>query len=530
MKKIRVLLLLISVPAFLIAEESLSESIEPSSVENSSEFTSLKDYAGEDYDARYWILKGLDHNFSLQIGRMEVLNSTDRVTISLGSLAPRLTSAIRYRESERAQNRQQFLALDEIDSIFEEKVASLELRLEDRFAFGTQVAITSSTSRLDNTTNRNINPSTLTGPLFFPEYQTTTQLQVIQPLLKNRGVKTNLAATNLARSEGLGTEFQLRSEVDRTIAQILVAFAETEFGLDNLRVKVDAVQLANDLIDQNRRRVEEGVMSPIDVTQAEARLAEAKEEVVGARTFLAERQNRLLELTGTDYTFGQEAPIRGSVSDVLKAPEKDRIVIGQEMLVRNPIYLAALERARAEGIRVAFAKNQLLPQLDLEATVGTNGLEDSFGGSFEDFSNRDRLDWSVGLVLSMSLDRSADRAQVSLAKRVQAQALMTAKQTEVQLLVLLDNSMREVEAAQERIGFANEAVRLAEEALRSEERRLSSGLTTSYNVLNQQRDLSFARTRALASEVELFRAVAQLYVVTGSLGDQLNLDLTFAAN
>jgi outer membrane protein TolC len=86
-----------------------------------------------------------------------------------------------------------------------------------------------------------------------------------------------------------------------------------------------------------------------------------------------------------------------------------------------------------------------------------------------------------------------------------------------------------MEAARERIGFVRESVRLAEEALRSEEKRLASGLTTSYNVLNQQRDLSFARTRALASEVELFRAVTQLYVVMGSLSDALNFDVSVAS-
>lgn len=269
-------------------------------------------------------------------------------------------------------------------------------------------------------------------------------------------------------------------------------------------------------------------MSPIDVTQAEARRAEAQEEVVGARTFLAERRNRLLELTGADYAFGEDVRIGTSTAEVLDEPTGERVALAREMLKSNPIYKAALTRAEAEGIRVAYAENQLLPQLDLEATFGYNGLEDSFTSSYGNFSERNQPDWSVGLVFSMPLDRSADRAQITVAKRVQRQALMTAKQTEMQLLVLLDNSVREVEAARERITIVQDSVRLAKEALRAEEKRLASGLTTSYNVLNQQRDLSFARTRALAAEVELFRAVTQLYVVTGSLSRELNFDVTVA--
>jgi outer membrane protein TolC len=482
------------------------------------------------HDVMHWIMRGLQHNFSVQIGRMEIENSQDRVKIALGAFAARASSTARFNQSERAQNRQQFFATNEISPIFEEEIASLQLSLEDRFAYGTRVSLSTSTNRIKNTTNETVvNPNTFTGPIFSPEYQTTTQLQVVQPLLKNRGRKVNLAATDLARSEVLGAEFELRSEFEKVIAQILIAYAETEFGVSNLKVKEDAVKLADGLIAENRRRVEEGMMSPIDITQAEARRAEAQEEVVGARTFLAERRNRLLELTGSDYTFGQEVQIGSSAAEVLGAPVDDRIILAREMLKMNPIYLAALTRAESEGIRVAYAKNQLLPQLDLEATIGYNGLQDSFVNSYDDYGNRDTPDWSVGLVFSIPLDRSADRAQVSVAKRVQRQALMTAKQTEVQLLILLDNSVREVDAARERIGFVNESVRLAEEALRSEEKRLISGLTTSYNVLNQQRDLSFARTRALASEVELFRAITQLYVVMGSLSQELNFEVTTIA-
>tara|TARA_X000000950_G_scaffold90430_1_gene113762 strand:+ start:56 stop:1621 length:1566 start_codon:yes stop_codon:yes gene_type:complete len=516
---IKFLLFLCFVGFSAFAKDNASQLIAPSSLGDTS----------TDHGAMQWVLRGIKHNLGLKIGRMEVTNYNDRVIISLANFAPRFSTTARYRESELAQNRQQYLATSEIAPIFEDEVASMELRLEGRMYYGTQVSLYTTTSRLENTTNQNINTNTLTGPRFFPEYQTSTQLQVIQPLLKNRGTKVNLAASELARSEVLGAHYALRSELEKTIAQILVSYAEAEFGVANLQVKQDAVRLADDLIDENRRRVEEGIMTSIDVTQAQARRAEAMEAVVEARTFLSERENSLIELTGTEYNFGMDIQISESIDDLLPLPQKDRIDIGRSMLASNPIYLAALERVEAEGIRVAYAKNQLMPQLDIEATLGINGLQDSFRGSYRDFSNRDHPDWSVGLVLSMPLDRSSDRAQVSLAKRIQSQALFTAKQTEVQLLILLDNSMHEVEAARERITLANDSVRHAEDVLRSEQRKLSSGLTTSYNVLNQQRDLSFARTRALAAEVELFRAVTQLYVAEGSLSKQLNLEVTVAS-
>ncbi|NBB78436.1 MAG: TolC family protein [Verrucomicrobia bacterium] len=480
---------------------------------------------GGGHDAYDYILKGLANNFDMRIERMSVANAEDRVTIALGEFAPRATAQGRFSSSERSQNQQEFLAGSQIARIFEEEVASLRVGLEGRLYYGTQVAFSTSTNRLENSLNRQSLSS-----LFSPEFQSVSQITVTQPLLRGRGREANLAGVEVARAEVLGAEFQLRSTVEETIAQILIAYAEAQFGAENLAVKQAAVQLADDLIQENRRRLEEGLMSPIDVTQAEARRAEAQEEVVAARNFLRERKNRLLELTGRDYNFGEEVRLGDGVGDLLEPPTQGRVEIARELLESNGIYRAALARAEAEGARVLFAENQALPQLDLELSLGYNGLGGDFSESFSDFGRNKEPDWSVGLLFSVPLNRDAERARLREARRTKEQALLTAKQVETQLLVLLDNSLGEIESAQERIAIVQESVELAEDALRAEERRLASGLTTSYNVLNQQRELSFARTRALAAEVELFRALTQIYVVAGSLSDTLQLDVTFAAN
>lgn len=129
------------------------------------------------------------------------------------------------------------------------------------------------------------------------------------------------------------------------------------------------------------------------------------------------------------------------------------------------------------------------------------------------------------MTFSLPLDRKAERAQVRLAKRAKERALMEVKQAEIELLVEMENAIQEYRASLERMEFVKESVRLAEEGLRSEQSRLASGVTTSYNVLNQQRDLSFARTRALAVEVESFGALVQLYLIKGNLAETLNLSL-----
>jgi len=267
-------------------------------------------------------------------------------------------------------------------------------------------------------------------------------------------------------------------------------------------------------------------MSPIDVTQAEARRAEAMEEVVSARVFLKERTNRLLSLTQREFKSSEAVEITGSVDELIPNVELENVKLARRALTENASFLAIRKQAEAEDIRLDYAKDQALPQLDLEASLGLNGLGEGFEDSFGDYGSENRgPDWSVGVTFSVPLDRKAERAQVRISKRAKAQAIMEVKQAEIDLLVELENAIEGYEASLERTGFVKEAVRLAEEGLRSEQSRLASGVTTSYNVLNQQRDLSFARTRALAVDVESFSALVQLYLILGSLSDTLNIDL-----
>jgi outer membrane protein TolC len=488
---------------------------------------------GHTHEPIAWVLRGLENNFGLKIDRSELLTSQDRVEVTLGEFVTRFVSQARFSRSERRQNSQEFTQTGRVQGIFDDEVLQLRVGLEQQFTTGARASISNVNTRTINPTTRSELEFSQTpagfsvrGPAYNPEFQSITVLNVTQPLLQGRGARSTLAENRLARIGVDEAALRVRASAERLIGQILVTYAEVVFARENLKVKQDAVKLAENLVSENRRRVEEGMMSPIDVTQAQARRAEAMEEVVSARVFLRERINRLLGLTQSDFDSSEAVNIRGSVDHLMPGVDADGVEVARYALMTNPAFLAILKRAEVEDVRLAFARDQVLPRLDLEGSLGLNGLGGNFRDSFSDYGSDGRdPDWSVGVTFSVPLDRKAERAQVRIANRAKEQALMEIKQAEIQLLVELENAIQEYRATLERIEFVKESVRLAEEGLRSEERRLASGVTTSYNVLNQQRDLSFARTRALAAEVESFSALVQLYLIKGTLSQMLNLEL-----
>ncbi|MDQ8186502.1 TolC family protein [Pelagicoccus sp. SDUM812002] len=476
--------------------------------------------AGDIVSPQAVVAAALKDNLSLQAKRLDITINESQLVVSKGAFTPVFSASARYDSSNRALNQREFLGVGQAARIFDEETATYQAGIGGRLSLGTQYEISTSATYIDNTYNRRA------SSLYGPEHQSVAALTVTQPLARGFGANANLAEVRLQYSAINTATYETRATLNQMVGQVLNAIFESEFAQENIRVKKDSQVLANTLLKENQRRVDEGMMSPIDVSQAQVRVAETGEEVLGAETFYSTRLNTLRELTGGTMPFGEKEFSVSDAEGLLSIPLLNRDTLANEMLENSPIYQAALEAAEAEDVRVKYAKNLAYPQVDLKLSLGYNGLGGNFENAYDDFGNRDDPDWGFGLVFSIPLERKADKARAAVAEQRKMQALYEIKSTEIQLMTALDNAIDSVQSAQDRRALIDDAVRFAEEAFSAEQRRLESGMTTSYNVLNQQRELSFVRTRALAAEVDIQKAVTQLYLVLGVLPEELGFNVT----
>ena len=479
-------------------------------------------------DATELVALAIENNFGLEVSRLEVGIKDDNVDAEWGRFSPILGVEIGVDQVYRRQN-----AEEQRNNIFSTATETFEgerdyftTTISGRLPFGTTYELSAGTSRNDNTYTAQSNTP------FDPEYGSDVNLTITQPLLKNFGLNVGLAPVNIAKSEREAAKHETKGAIEAVMARVLLACYEMHFASENVSVKTESIDLANTLLEANQKRVDQGRMSKIEVTQAEARVAEAQAEWVQASSFFKERQSRLRELTQTRYDFDGEVYYFDSIENLLPLPNtiEEAESYAGEMLSNNPDFLAAIQKAETEGIRVAYTNNQRYPELNLRLSIGTSGLDDDFGSSYKDFETRDGPNWGVGLAFSMPFDNRTADAQHRASKRRESQALLRAKETEVQLLSALDVAIDTLQAGIERRRLISESVRLAEEALKSEEVRLANGVTTNNEVLNQQRELSVSRTQALAAEVEIYKAYLQLLLLQGTLSEHLGFQLEFAAN
>jgi len=193
----------------------------------------------------------------------------------------------------------------------------------------------------------------------------------------------------------------------------------------------------------------------------------------------------------------------------------------------NPDYLGQLKKIASENIRVAYAKNQRLPQLDLKASYGLNGLGRDHDEALKDMERRDFPSWSVGLELHIPLTGGIKvRNELDAAKLRRKQALVGLKEIETQVGSAIDVAVRKIRAAQESVRSYETVVKYNQNLLEAQMARLQVGRVESRKVLEVDAELFEAKNSLLDAHVQFRRALLELELIEGTLLKTRNLDLT----
>jgi len=161
---------------------------------------------------------------------------------------------------------------------------------------------------------------------------------------------------------------------------------------------------------------------------------------------------------------------------------------------------------------IALARNQVLPDLRAQATYLTNGQggsrllrsdgfpgtvigtqNTSFGSVLGQVLSSDFPTWTVGLTLSYPLGRSVDQANLARARIERDQSAARVRSLELSVVKEVRDAALRLEQNRQRIETAKLGRELAEQRLDAEQRRFEVGMSTSFLVIQAQRDLAVAR-------------------------------------
>ena len=140
--------------------------------------------------------------------------------------------------------------------------------------------------------------------------------------------------------------------------------------------------------------------------------------------------------------------------------------------------------------------------------------------------DRDRPFYTYGGRIVIPLGNGAARNRYKSSKAAQEQSVLLVKKLEQDIMVQIDNAIKLAQSNYERVGATRSAREYAEAALAAEEKKLENGKSTSFFVLQLQRDLTAAQSDEINALVQYRRSLAQLAQAEGSALERQRIDLS----
>lgn len=352
---------------------------------------------------------------------------------------------------------------------------------------------------------------------FFPDNTGLAAVTVNQPLLRDFGFDANLAELRISRQNKKISQFNWALKVIDSVETVMIIYSDMYYSMENIRLKQDYVDANHKLVEANRRRLDLGLMSPIDLRQAQVSESVSQEELVVAKNLFMEKQFQLRRAILPDADVADDRVLVPTGREQNAVPKLDRMELMQEAFQNRVEYKAALTGVEIDDLRVRYARNQVLPKLDLVGSYGLNGLSTSMSRGLGKAFDGQAPQWSVGVVASMPLGNVQGRAQLAIAKNSKEQSMLKVKQTELAISVDVDTLISRISAHQQSVETARQSRRFAEEAVAIEQRRLEEGQVSTLDVVETQKKWFDARSRELAAQAALDNSIVQLWVATGTL-------------
>ncbi|HZN45966.1 MAG TPA: TolC family protein [Nitrospiraceae bacterium] len=452
------------------------------------------------------VVRALQQNLDISISRQTKDSRIADIVIEQAKFDPTLSLNGQYNRQVSPLNRPVLgftgANLQEI-TIFDQNVVGVTADVTQNLYTGTNFDLNYSPQR-----------TFVGGPntfLFNPAYTGGLAFTMTQPLLKNFGVDVNKTFIYIAQNNATVEQHVFLDRVMTVIATVEQTFWEMVFANENLKVAQAALKAAEELLATNRAKAKAGVMSIVDVLQAEAAVASRVEQILVAEKAIRDQEDQVRRLLNpAEEDLRQDlrlAPTDAPATALEPLSLQEAIDIAME---RRPEILQAGKNIDTSELNVKFAKNQLLPTLSLQGTMGLAGLGADYNDSVKRNFSGDFYNYGAGLVLSYPLGNRSAYSTYNKRQLEARNAQSTLQSIRQQVIVGVREAVRRVQTDFKRIETTRSARIMAEKQLQAEQERLKVGLSTTRFVLDFQRDLATAQGNELRAIIDYNKSLSNL--------------------
>ncbi len=400
------------------------------------------------------------------------------------------------------------------------------LSYNQQFQSGTNFSLGFSTQRF--TTNSSF-------ALFNPSFTSGATFTLGQHLLRGRGYVVNHGPILIAQRNVKQARANFEAQLNDSILGVINQYWNLVEAQKNLAVVQDSLHLAEESYKHDKRALELGALSPLDIYRSEATVAQRRLQVIQAEYAVKPLEDQFRRTIGADLDsragaldleLTQTAEVTGDLvsEDIPTAIET--------ALSKRPELEAVRQQLANDDTSVYIAHNSLQPDLSLTGAYTSNGIGgnviDTSSGAPVVVAHGGLLDalgqvggfgfptYSVGLNLRLPIKNRQAEADLGSALVSKRTDLFQLRKSQQAITLEVRNAVHLLEVSKLSLSAAADALDLAKKTLAADQRKYELGAETIFFVLDAQSTVQQAEQSYLQAQIGYQLALAQLDHATGN--------------
>ena len=384
---------------------------------------------------------------------------------------------------------------------------SYQAQYSQNFVFGLSTQLTYASQR-----------TTVNSSLFSldPYASGYLDLQLTQNLLNGFGYPVNGRNIRVQKNNLKVTDLQFQQQVITTVSSVLNLYWDLVSFDQDMRARQREVETAERFLHDNEEQVRVGTLAEIEAVRAQAQLYAARQDLTISQTNMLQQETILKNaLTRSGVGAAELKGVRVVPLDAIPVPEPGQIPSADELMPEAVAKRVELEQTRinleSNKLNLVGVKNGLRPTLQAFAELTSNGLTGELtalgaqqagvpylAGGYPNLLGqifrRNYPNYSAGFALNIPLrNRAAQADYVTSLLEIRQNELNLQKLVN-QVRVEVENAVVGLEQARARHDAAVQGRILSERTLNADQIKYEAGAGTSYQVVQDERDLAAAQS------------------------------------
>lgn len=340
-------------------------------------------------------------------------------------------------------------------------------------------------------------------------YNTDTTFNLKQPLLRGFGrgtARRQLTSAEVRRAAAARQETYQRQQLAVDVAR---AYYQVVTQISLAEVAERSLERSRKLLEASEAKLEAGRVSQLDLFRARQLVTQAEMQLLDTDTGVADAMDQLRNLMGRDldYRFEVSREVPGG-----SEPIEAEVAVKVALEKRPEIETAEALATDAEGA-VSYARNQLLPQFDVNLALTRRETVDSFWDSF----GFDNMQFATFLAISTPVDRTPQTIQYHAALIERDRARRDVRTVRLAIAGEARRAARQQEKLRKALEAAVANVEFAERELEVAQLRYERGLSNNLDVVNAEGGVLTAQSRRVSLLADLVVAGLGLKATLGVL-------------